>query len=145
MLPSRASLAGRHDGRERWSYFVTSPKEGRGLGVWFMDVGTAISEVPVNDQSVPVMFNCRSQDFQDVSISAQVWYTVTDPGAIAQRFDFSLNTLSGRYNADPLSVIQSALTSAAQEAVWSYVSARGVLRPRKPPVGSLRHPVRAGA
>ncbi len=26
MLPSRASLAGRHDGRERWSYFVTSPE-----------------------------------------------------------------------------------------------------------------------
>ncbi|MFT7622449.1 MAG: hypothetical protein ACI9WU_001622 [Myxococcota bacterium] len=99
-------------------------REGRGLGFWFGPVGTAISEVPVNDQSVPVMFKTRSQDFQDVSISGQVWYTAADLNTMATRFDFSLNTDSGVYNADPLTVIQGALVSAAQEAVWSYVSGR---------------------
>lgn len=97
-------------------------KEGRGLGFWFNPIGTAISEVPVNDQSVAVNFKCRSQDFQEVSIAAQVWYEVTDPQVIATRFDFSLNTATGAYNADPLTVIQGALSSAAQEAVWSHVA-----------------------
>lgn len=98
-------------------------KQGRGLGFWFWPIGTAISEVPVNDQSVAVNFKCRSQDFQEVAIAAQVWYQVTDPQTIATRFDFSVNIATGAYNADPLTVIQGALASAAQEAVWSHVAA----------------------
>jgi len=98
-------------------------RQGRGLGFWFMPIGTAISEVPVNDQSVSVLFKCRTQDFQEVSIAAQVWYLVTEPEMIATRFDFSIQTETGAYNADPLTVIQGALTSAAQEAVWSHVAA----------------------
>ena len=98
-------------------------KQGRGLGFWFWPIGTAISEVPVNDQSVAVNFKCRSQDFQEVSIAAQVFYQVTEPQTIATRFDFSINTATGAYNADPLTVIQGTLSSAAQEAVWSHVAA----------------------
>ena len=101
-------------------------REGRGLGLWFWPIGTAISEVPVNDQSVAVVFKCRTIDFQEVSIAAQVWYTVTDPALIATRFDFSVNTGTGAYNADPLTVIQGALTSAAQEAVWSHVASHSL-------------------
>jgi len=98
-------------------------RQGRGLGFWFWHIGTAVTEIPVNDQSVAVTFKCRSQDYQEVSISAQVWYTVTEPETIATRFDFSINTATGNYNADPLTVIQGALSSAAQEAVWSHVAA----------------------
>jgi len=97
-------------------------RDGRGLGFWFWPIGTAISEVPVNDQSVAVTFKCRSQDFQEVSISAQIWYLVTEPQTIATRFDFSIRTETGAYQSDPLTVIQGALSSAAQEAVWSHVA-----------------------
>lgn len=119
----------RHCQGEAHTYLIVTKggkevKRGRGLGFWFGPVGTAVSEVPVNDQSVPVAFNSRSQDFQEVSISGQVWYTVTEPEGIARRFDFSLDTTTGAYNADPLTVIQAAIVSAAQEAVWSYVAAR---------------------
>ncbi len=117
----------RHCQGEAHTYLIVTKggataREGRGLGLWFWPIGTAISEVPVNDQSVAVMFKCRTKDFQEVSIAAQVWYTVTAPGMIATRFDFSINTGTGVYNADPLTVIQGALTSAAQEAVWSHVA-----------------------
>lgn len=98
-------------------------RQGRGLGFWFPHIGTAISEVPVNDQSVTATFKCRTQDFQEVAISAQVWYLVDAPETMATRFDFSINTETGAYNADPLTVIQGALASAAQEAVWSHVAA----------------------
>lgn len=99
-------------------------RQGRGLGFWFDPVGTAVSEVPINDQSAPMMFKARTVDFQDASVSGEVWFTVTDPALVAQRFDFSLNTATGAYNADPLTVIQGALVSSAQEAVWSFVSTR---------------------
>lgn len=98
-------------------------RQGRGLGFWFQHIGTAISEVPVNDQSVTATFKCRTQDFQEVSIAAQIWYLVVAPETMATRFDFSINTETGAYNADPLTVIQGALASAAQEAVWSHVAA----------------------
>ena len=98
-------------------------RQGRGLGFWFQHIGTAISEVPVNDQSVTATFKCRTQDFQEVSIAAQIWYLVNAPETMATRFDFSINTETGAYNADPLTVIQGALASAAQEAVWSHVAA----------------------
>jgi hypothetical protein len=97
--------------------------EGNGVGLWFWPIGTAITEVPVNDQSVAVTFKTRTQDFQDVSISGQVWYTVTDPKSISTRFNFSIDTATGAFNGDPLTVIQGALVSAAQEAVWSHVAA----------------------
>ncbi len=97
-------------------------RQGRGLGFWFQHIGTAISEVPVNDQSVTATFKCRTQDFQEVAIAAQIWYLVDAPETMATRFDFSINTETGAYNADPLTVIQGALASAAQEAVWSHVA-----------------------
>ena len=117
----------RHCQGEAHTYLIvtkggTTAYEGRGLGTWFWPIGTAISEVPVNDQSIAVMFKCRTKDFQEVSIAAQVWYTLFEPSLVATRFDFSINTGTGVYNADPLTVIQGALTSAAQEAVWSYVA-----------------------
>ncbi len=98
-------------------------RQGRGLGFWFRTIGTAISEVPINDQSVTAVLKARTRDFQDVTIDIQIWYTVDDPARIATRFDFSLDTASGAYNADPLTVIQGALASAAQESVWSHVAA----------------------
>ncbi len=90
----------RHCQGEAHTYVIVTKggkpvKKGRGLGVWFTPVGTAISEVPVNDQSVPVSFKARTSDFQDVSIGGQVWYTVSEPEKIAQRFDFSLDTETG--------------------------------------------------
>lgn len=117
----------RHCQGEAHTHIVVTRKgktsrEGQGLGFWFNPVGTAISEVPVNDQSVTVNFKARSKDFQEVSIAAQVWYTVTDPSTIATRFDFSINTGTGAFNSDPLTTIQGALANSAQAAVWSYVS-----------------------
>ncbi len=97
-------------------------REGKGLGFWFNPVGTAISEVPVNDQSVAITFLARSKDFQEINIGAQVWYRVNVPATIARRFDFSIDTITGLFNSDPLTTIQGALTSAAQEAVWSHVA-----------------------
>ena len=51
MLPSRASLAGRHDGRERWSYFVTSPKRGDSARIG-LDHVVAVVEPRIVDRCV---------------------------------------------------------------------------------------------
>jgi len=116
----------RHCQGEAHTYILrtrgTQTRGGRGIGFWFWPVGIAISEVPLNDQSVPVTLKCRTKDFQEVVINAQVWYTVADAQQAAQRFDFSINSQTGKYNADPLTVIQGALSSNAQETVWSYVA-----------------------
>ena len=95
---------------------------GKGYGCWFLPVGTALSEVPLNDQSVSLALKGKTSDFQEVTVTAQAWYTVSDAEKVASRFDFSVSTTTGKYNADPLTVIEGALVSAAQEAVWNYIS-----------------------
>ena len=95
---------------------------GRGFGCWFWPVGTAISEVPLSDQSVSLTLKGKTRDFQEVTVTAQAWYEVTDARIISSRFDFSVNVATGEFNSDPLTVIEGALTSAAQAAVWDHVA-----------------------
>lgn len=100
----------------------SSTRGGKGYGCWFWPVGTAISEVPLNDQVVSLSLKGKTKDSQEVVVTAQAWYTVNAPETAAGRFDFSLDTNTGSYHSDPLTDISGALTSAAQESVWNYVS-----------------------
>lgn len=95
---------------------------GKGYGCWFWPVGTAISEIPLNDQNASLTLKGRTKDFQEVVVTAQAWFTVVDPIKVAGRFDFSVNVDNGECNADPLTVINGALVSAAQAAVWNYIA-----------------------
>lgn len=95
---------------------------GKGYGCWFWPVGTAISEIPLNDQNVSLTLRGRTKDFQEVTVTAQAWFTVVDAAQVASRFDFSVDVDKGEYNADPLTVINGALVSAAQAAVWDYIA-----------------------
>jgi hypothetical protein len=63
--------------------------EGTGLSFFFRPLSAVLSEVPVGDRELPVLFHARTADFQDLTVQASVTFRVTDPvarrGANARR------------------------------------------------------------
>lgn len=95
---------------------------GTGLSFWFMPLSAVLSEVPVDDRQVPLVFHCRTNDFQDVVVQASVTYRVHDPALAASRFDFSINSVNGKWRSTPLESLTGMLTEAAQEQALALIA-----------------------
>jgi regulator of protease activity HflC (stomatin/prohibitin superfamily) len=96
---------------------------GTGLSFWFTPLSAVLSEVPVDDRQVPLVFHGRTADFQDVVVQASVTYRVDDPGVAATRFDFSISSENGRWRGTPLESLTGMLTEAAQEKALALIAA----------------------
>ena len=99
-----------------------SAHAGTGLSFWFMPLSAVLSEVPVDDRQVPLVFHARTSDFQDVVVQASVTFRVHDPALAAARFDFSISSLDGRWRSAPLEAMNAMLTEAAQEQALSLIA-----------------------
>jgi len=90
-------------------------RDGAGLAFWFLPLSAAISEIPLDDRELPLLFHARTADFQDVTVQATVTYRICDPALAAQRIDFAIDTESGRWRASPLEQVAGLLTETAQQ------------------------------
>ena len=75
--------------------------QGVGQAFWFRPASSVLSEVPVDDQELPILFHAITNDHQDVSVQANVTYRFNDPVSVASRLDFALQpsgtaTMAGR-------------------------------------------------
>ena len=95
---------------------------GTGLSFWFMPLSAVLSEVPVDDRQVPLVFHGRTSDFQDVVVQASVTYRVHDPALAASRFDFSISSITGRWQGTPLENLTGMLAEAAQEQALALIA-----------------------
>ena len=89
--------------------------EGTGLSFWFRSLTAVLSEAPVDDRELPLMFHARTGDFQDVTVQASVTYRLADPVLAVSRMDFSISPDTGRWAAMPLEQIGGLLTETAQQ------------------------------
>ncbi|KWX22949.1 hypothetical protein AFM11_16340 [Mycolicibacterium wolinskyi] len=90
-------------------------QDGPGLAFWFRPLTAAMSEIPMDDRELPVLFHARTADFQDVAVQATVTYRIVDPTLAAQRIDFSIDTETGAWRAAPLEQVAGLLTESAQQ------------------------------
>lgn len=90
-------------------------RDGAGLAFWFRPLTAAMSEVPLDDRELPLLFHARTADFQDVTVQATVTYRVVDPALAAQRIDFAIATDTGRWRGTPLEQVAALLTESAQQ------------------------------
>ena len=95
---------------------------GTGLSFWFTPLSAVLSEVPVDDRQVPLVFHARTADFQDVVVQASVTYRVHDPGLASARFDFSISSENGRWRSTPLESLTAMLTEAAQQQALALLA-----------------------
>src|SRR5215211_102378 len=89
--------------------------QGTGLTFWFRPLTAVLSEVPVDDRELPLLFHARTSDFTDVTVQATVTYRVAQPAVAASRLDFSINPNKGVANARPLDQIATLLAELAQQ------------------------------
>ncbi len=97
-------------------------RSGRGLSFYFRSISANLAEVPLDDRDLTFLFHGRTSDFQDVVIQGVVTYRVTNPEAVAERIDFSLDMKTGQYTKTPLELIADRLTQLAQQHVWAIVT-----------------------
>lgn len=96
--------------------------DGTGLSFWFRPLSAVLSEIPVDDRELPLLFHARTADFQDLAVQASVTFRVTDPAVAASRIDFSIDPDSGRWRGTPLEQVAGLLTETAQQNVLGLVA-----------------------
>jgi regulator of protease activity HflC (stomatin/prohibitin superfamily) len=96
--------------------------EGTGLSFFFRPLSAVLSEVPVDDRELPLLFHARTADFQDLAVQASVTFRVTDPVTACARIDFSVDPDSGQWRATPLEQVAGLLTETAQQQVLGMVA-----------------------
>jgi len=94
-----------------------------GLSFFFRPLSAVLSEVPVDDRELPLLFHARTADFQDLSVQASVTFRVTDPATASARIDFSIDPDTGRWRGTPLEQVGGLLTETAQQQVLGMVAA----------------------
>ena len=89
--------------------------EGIGQSFWYRPLTAVLSEVPVDDRELPLLFHARTSDFADVTVQATVSYRIADPQRAASRLDFSIDANNGTWRAQPLDQIATLLAELAQQ------------------------------
>jgi regulator of protease activity HflC (stomatin/prohibitin superfamily) len=118
--------------------------EGVGLSFWFRPLAAAISEVPVDDRELPLLFHARTRDYQDVSVQAAITFRVVDPAMAAARVDFSIDLEHGRWDASPLEQIGGLLTELAQQHALSTIARMTLTEALAEGVAEVRSSVSTG-
>jgi regulator of protease activity HflC (stomatin/prohibitin superfamily) len=97
-------------------------REGVGLAFWFRPLTAVLSELPIDDRELPLLFHARTRDFQEISVQASLTYRIADPGLAATRLDFSIDPDSGRWRASPLDQLASLLSELAQQYTYELIA-----------------------
>jgi hypothetical protein len=98
--------------------------EGTGLSFFFRPLSAVLSEVPVDDRELPLLFHARTADFQDLAVQASVTFRLTDPAIAGTRIDFSIDPDTGRWRGTPLEQVGGLLTETAQQQVLGLIASR---------------------
>lgn len=119
-------------------------REGTGLSFWFRPLTAVLSEVPVDDRELPLLFHARTADFQDVTVQLTSTYRLTDPALAAQRLDFSLDPDTGNWRGDPLTQLGGLLTESVQQHALDLLGRLPLAAALVDGVAQVRERVRAG-
>lgn len=118
--------------------------DGTGLSFWFRPLTAVLSEVPVDDRELPLLFHARTSDFQDVTVQASVTYRVADPALAAERVDFSIDPNTGRWTGTPLEQLGGLLTETAQQYALDLIARTSLADALVSGVAAVRERIAAG-
>ncbi|MEV6899451.1 SPFH domain-containing protein [Amycolatopsis sp. NPDC051372] len=118
--------------------------DGTGLSFWYRPLAAALSEIPVDDRELPLLFHARTADFQDVTVQLALTFRVVDPALAAQRLDFSVDPDTGRWRGDPLAQISGLLTENVQQYALDVLTRTQLAEALVDGVGAVRDRIRAG-
>lgn len=118
--------------------------DGAGLSFWFRPLSAVLSEVPVDDRELPLLFHARTQDFQDVTVAATVTYRFTDPGLVSQRVDFGVDPDTGLWRGTPLDQVAHLLSELAASHAIDLLAGMGLSEALVGGIGLVRESMSTG-
>lgn len=89
--------------------------EGVAQSFYFRPLTTVLSEIPVDDRELPLMFHVPTADFQDLAVQATVTYRIVDPEVAATRVDFGIDPETGGWRGRPLDQLAGLLAETSQQ------------------------------
>jgi len=117
---------------------------GVGAAFWFRPLSAVLSEVPIDDRELPLLFHARTADFQDVTVQATVTFRVVEPTVAAGRIDFSIDPETGRWRAMPLDQVAALLTETAQQYALDLIAGADLTATLAGGVSPIRRAIAAG-
>lgn len=125
-----------HNGRPRHA--------GTGLSFWFRPLSAVLSELPVADQELPLLFHARTADFQDLTVQATATFRIAHPDLAVQRIDFSIDPRNGRWRTDPLQHVAGLLTEIVQQQALGLLADLALVDALATGLDAVRERVEAG-
>ncbi len=101
-------------------------REGRGLSFWFLPLTASLAEIPIDDREQAFLFRGRAADFQGFTVQGVITYRIANPTKVAQRVDFTIDLLQGKYLKTPLEKLSLQLTQLAQQFTESSTTHLGI-------------------
>ncbi len=96
--------------------------EGIGQTFWYRPRTAVISEIPLDDRELPLLFHAPTRDFQDIAVQATVTFRIADPAVAASRLDFGIDPESGTWRAAPLEQLAGLITETAQQHAFELLA-----------------------
>lgn len=118
--------------------------EGTGQSFFFRRLSAVLSEVPVDDRELAVLFHARTADFQDLTVQASVTFRVIDPVTACARIDFAIDPETGHWRGTPLDQVAGLLTETAQQQVLGLIAASPLATVLADGVGQVRDRILSG-
>lgn len=118
--------------------------EGIGQSFFFRPLSSVLSEVPVDDRELAVLFHARTADFQDLTVQASVTFRVVDPVTACARIDFAVDPNTGQWRGTPLDQLAGLLTETAQQQVLGLIAASSLAAVLSDGVGQVRDRILSG-
>ncbi|RNM17589.1 SPFH domain-containing protein [Nocardioides pocheonensis] len=117
---------------------------GTGASFWFRPLSAVLSEVPMDDRELPLLFHARTADFQDVTVQATVTFRMTDPSIATRRIDFSIDPETGLWRSAPLDQVAGLLTETAQQYAMDMLALVDLAQALAGGVGPVRDAISDG-
>jgi hypothetical protein len=95
-------------------------KEGRGLSFFYFAPNSSIVAIPLGSNDLPFIFNENTNDYQTVKIQGQISYKVTDPKALSNTLDFTVDG-EGVYKKNDIEKLNQRIINLAQTATSSFI------------------------
>ena len=118
--------------------------QGTGQSFWFRPLSAVLSEVPVDDRELPLLFHARTADFQDVAVQATLTFRVTDAGLASNRVDFSIDPETGHWRGTPLEQVGGLLAESAQQHALGLLARMQLQEALVDGVAAVRERIAAG-
>src|SRR6202011_5711112 len=97
-------------------------RDGTGLSFWYRPLSAVLSEIPVDDRELPLLFHGRTADFQAITVQLTRAVRLTDLVPAAARIDFSIDPDDGVWRGDPLTQVSGLLTESTQQHALEVLS-----------------------